>query len=118
MEGKNLAMEVINSIQNYAVKVNLSVVNLSQCESILKEKCYFNQNESLLIAKFDFNDTKKIKWNDEVIYKIYDSNGTELNLQYCSNSSIVIEYVLKNSIYVNIKYAEIMKEKKLIFLNP
>ena len=118
LEGKNFSMEVINSTQNYTVKVNLCVVNLSQCENILKKKYNLKQNESLLIAKFDINDTKKIKLNGEVIYKIYDSNGTELNLQYCSNSSILIEYVIKNSTYVNITYPEIMNGKKIDIFNP
>ena len=38
LEGKNFYMEVINSTQNYSVKVNLSVVNLNQYENIFIKK--------------------------------------------------------------------------------
>ena len=38
LEGKNFSMEVINSTQNYSVKVNLSVVNLNQYENIFIKK--------------------------------------------------------------------------------
>ena len=68
---------------------NLTKVNIGNCENILKNKYNLNQNEELIIIKKEQNIS--YFYIPIVEYLIFHKNGTELDLNYCSNTTVEYE---------------------------
>ena len=74
-----------SSLNNY----NLSILDISNCESILKEKYNLNENVDLIILKKEKISNKPSE--KEVQLEIYEPyNKTKLNLSFCQDTSINI----------------------------
>ena len=68
---------------------NLSILDISNCETILKEKYNFNENVTLIILKKEKISNKASE--KEIQLEIYEPfNKTKLNLSYCQDTSINI----------------------------
>ena len=86
------------SLNNY----NLSILDISNCETILKEKYNLNENDDLILLKKEKQSEKASE--KEVQLEIYEPyNKTKLNLFFCENTNINI-YV-KTELSDEIKYS-------------
>ena len=59
----------------------MSTINVGECETVLREENNIGEEEELIILKFDIEDKTAITNNVE--YKVYDSEGNELDLSVC-----------------------------------
>ena len=82
-------------------KNNLSIIDIGDCEKILKEKYNLNENDDLIVLKKEKKSNKPSE--KEVQLEIYEPyNKTKLNLSLCQNININI-YV-KAELSDEIKY--------------
>ena len=66
---------------------NLSIIELTKCEAILKTKYHINENDSLIIVKNEVISDKASE--KSVNYEIYEPyNKTKLNISLCDGTSI------------------------------
>jgi len=73
------------SLNNY----NLSILDISKCETILKEKYNLNEDDNLIILKKEKKSNKASE--KEIQLEIYEPyNKTKLNLSFCENTNINI----------------------------
>ena len=87
-----------NSLNNY----NLSILDISNCESILIEKYNLSKNDSLILLKKEKKSNKASE--KEIQIEIYEPyNKTKLNLSYCENININI--YTKTELSEEIKYS-------------
>ena len=83
---KNQLKALTNSSMN---NYNLSILDISNCEAILKEKYNLNENVSLIILKKEKKSNKASE--REIQLEIYEPyNKTKLNLSFCQDTSINI----------------------------
>ena len=103
---KNTTFQITSSynqiIKDYG---NISTIKLEGCENILKEKYKINENENLLIFKFEYY--IEGLFIPIITYEIFNPITKEkLNLNYCKNILIIYNVLpLKN-------------EDKLFLYNP
>ena len=87
-----------NSLNNY----NLSILDITKCETLLKEKYNLNENDDLILLKKEKQSDKVSE--KEVQLEIYEPyNKIKLNLSFCQEISINI-YV-KAELSEEIKYS-------------
>ena len=94
IEGNNIIYQLTsteNQHNNENIKnINISTINLDECEKILKRENNINQNQSLLIFKIDyFQEGSSIPIIGYEIYNPLDLRK-ELNLDCCKNINISI----------------------------
>ena len=81
---------------------NLTIIDLEQCESLLRKYYKINEDKKIFIKKIDiFQEGMNIpKIEFDVYSKLYDNNLTKLNLSICSKtkSSIYIPIILNENI--------------------
>ena len=95
---KNQLKALTNSSLN---KYNLSILDIINCETILKEKYNLNKNDNLILLKKERKTSKASE--KEVQVEIYEPyNKTKLNLSYCDATSINI--LVKAKLGDEIKY--------------
>jgi len=82
------SLNEINTIEGiYANGYNLSMIDLGECENLLKQKYNIDQNVPLIIIKFEKLTNEASEKN--VQYEIYHPfNKTKLNLSICKNTHI------------------------------
>ena len=91
-------METLNN--NSLNNNNLSIIDLGNCETILKEKYNLNENDNLIILKKEKKTNKAFE--KEVQLEIYEPyNRTKLNISLCDETNI--------NIYVKAKLSEEIK---------
>ena len=73
----------------------ISSIDIGQCEDLLRIENNIPSNESLLISKIDIQEDNAII--PKVEYRLYDSQGTELNMSTCNGVPILISYPLINT---------------------
>ena len=118
INGFDFSMEVINTNEEYTYKSNLSVIDLDECEKILRKQYNINNDDNLLITKFDIKNTQSNSLTGGVRYKVFDSKGNELDLNYCK-SNVIIQYPIDiNNAKVNFSYAEYMNNLNIDIFNP
>ena len=111
INGNGYSLEIINTNEFYTEKYNLSIIHLGECENILKKQYGLSGSDYLLIAKIDIKSDDSNTLTNVVKYKVFDLNGNELDLSYCSNSKITIEYAINTAnSNINFTYAEMMFE--------
>ena len=73
--------------QNNKSYINISTVNLGECENILKNNYNISRNISLIIIKIDYyNDNSSVPI---IRYEVYNpETKSQLNLTYCNNTLI------------------------------
>ena len=94
---ENIILQAQNAIfelstvefQKYYDNINLSSVDLGQCENVLREKYNISNENQLLMLKMDI---KKIETKSTYVqYEIYDSVSLQrLKLEYCKNLNLKI----------------------------
>lgn len=86
---------------------NTSVINLGECEIIIRKELKIPQDEKLLIAQMDiFSEdvTPKVK------YKVYRENGEEVDLSLCNKIPIEISSPINASSNISIDKAKSISE--------
>ena len=76
--------------------IDSSVLNINQCEKILRKKYNIKDDEKLLIVKIDTYE-QKTKENYNVEYNFY-YNGKRLNNLYCNNINYDVNIPINNNI--------------------
>ena len=106
IEDNNIVYQITSSYnQKNKEYDNISTIFLGECENILKEKYNIDQNESLIIFKYDY-------YNPDILipmvgYEIFHPYTKEkLDLDYC------------NSIYIDLAIPVSINEKDIDKYNP
>ena len=116
INGKGYSMEIVNTNEDYQIKFNLSMIDIKECETILKNQYNINKDDNLLIGKFDIPNSDENSLTGAVRIVVFDSNGNELDLKYCSNVRINIQYPINNP-YINYTYGEFMNNLNVDVFN-
>ena len=74
-------------------------LNLSQCESVLRDEYHLNYS-ILTLFQIEIANKNNESLVNKVGYKIYDENFTELNLSKCKDLNIEVIYGIKKDITV------------------
>ena len=97
--GKN-ELELLNNY-NSSNNYSLSILDLGDCETILKKRYNINENDSLIFIKQEQLNGKASEKN--IQYNVYEPyNKTELNLSLCSGTTI--------NLYVKMEMSNEVKE--------
>ena len=78
--------------QRNNININMTKIDLGECEILLRKFYNISDNESLYIKKIDINqeDMKTLKVEYDVYAKLFGKNLIKLNLTACENSKISI----------------------------
>ena len=91
-----------NSLNNY----NLSIIDLGNCETILKEKFNLNENDDLILLKKEKKSNKASE--KEVQLEIYEPySKSKLNISICENTNINIYVKAKLSDEIKYSYEKL-----------
>lgn len=85
-----------NENEQTALTNSLSIINFTNCEVVLKQIYNIPTNESLLIYKIDYSkylngNNNNNNNNSNIAYKVFDDNGSDLNMSYCNNTKVNIK---------------------------
>ena len=82
---------------NDEVEDNVTQVDFSNCEKILREKNNLSDSYNLSILQINTKSSDERVLTDTVQYKIYDEDGNEMDLSVCNNVKIKINYVINDN---------------------
>ena len=103
--GDGFILEVYDSEHKFNSYDDVSDLDLSQCETILKTHYKIPSDESLLIVKYDvINSSSSI---NPIEYNVYDKEGNKLDLALCESLNTNISYPLN----IDLSFAEEMSER-------
>ena len=78
-------LELLKNLSN-AVN-NLSIIDLGECETVLRNTYHINENDSLIFIKNEYKSSKASE--KKVDFEVYEPyNKTKLNLSICDETSI------------------------------
>ena len=80
---------------------NSTYVDLSVCESILRKKLNISQTEILTIMQIEIDKKNEKSLNNQVEYSIFDAQKKKLNLSYCKDVQIKVNYKIVNESLLN-----------------
>ena len=80
---------------------NSTYVDLSVCEGILRKKYNISETEILTIMQIEIDKKNDKSLNNQVEYSIYDSQKKQLNLSYCKDVQIKVNYKISNESLIN-----------------
>ena len=100
----NSKAEIKSIADQIAMSKNLSVIDFSECEDLLKETGFIGKNDSLIFSKTDWDSSLKtgnlINVNetelDSVSYSLYTTSGMKVDMNLCSSTTTNIMMHLKN----------------------
>ena len=93
---------------------NISIIDLGQCEEVLKTKYDINPNDSLIIIKKEILSTKASEKG--IKYEVYEPyNKTKLNKSYCDDKNIKLYIPIVLSQKTNKNYEQAKKSGHNIF---
>jgi len=109
-----------------AMQNKLSVVDFSSCEQTLKDNGYMSQNDTIVFSKTDWNpalespptDNAGMTKSASVSYKLYYTNGTEIDRNLCANTTTAINIPLKNMDQLNITQIDSLASKGYNAMDP
>ena len=97
---------------------NLTLIDFTECEKILRTKYNIPNKEQLILVKIDINPISQLTITNAVEYLIYRKDGTILNLSLCENLDLKIIYPITNSTLANLDAARQLKEKNIDIYDP
>ena len=92
-------------------------IDFSECEKELRSYYKIPDSEKLSLMQININNQNENRLNDQVEYKIYNSNGDPLDLSICKNVNIKIIYDIKNSSLLNLSLISDFKNMGVDILN-
>ena len=90
LKGDNYTLQVYHSDDPPKDKDDVSSINLTQCENVLREYYKYPSDEKFIIAKLDIYSNDSL--TPQVEYVIYDKNGNPLNMAVCNDVNGDISY--------------------------
>ena len=112
MKGNNYTV-IIKKVEKYIEESSVNI-DFSECLKVLKEKY---PSKEFRILQVILENKKDKLLTDQVEYKIYDQFGEEINLSFCSNINIRIEYEIKDTSSLDIEKITIFKENGIDIFN-
>ena len=105
IENENWKIEVYNSIEHKEMK-NISEIDLSECENIIREKYKMSKSDYFIILKIEIirNDNP----TNQIEYAIFNNQFKRIDLSICFQTHVKINHYLNFS---KINY------KKMIYLS-
>ena len=90
MSKMTITLTTTQNLKNNLNNNNMTIIDLKECETLLKNFYNISHNESLYMKKIDIKqENMKIpKIDYAVYYKLYGTNLIRLNLSICDNSTI------------------------------
>ena len=117
--GEGFSMEIISTLEEYTNKLNLSFIDLGDCDKLLREEYELKPEKELLVAKFDFVNDSDSTLTGIIRFNIYSSEGKKLDVNHCEGSQVKLGYPLKlNNPKVNLSYGELMFNNDVDIFKP
>ena len=133
---ENSLSEIINTIEigkkykiegeDFSIKIhpineklgeNSTFVNFSECESILRKKLNLSENYILTTMLIEIESTIENSLTNQVKYAIYDEDKNKLDLSYCENTTIKINYEINDPSVLDKDLIKSFSEKGIDILN-
>ena len=95
---------------------NETNIELLSCENILRENYKLNDTE-LTIVQLEIDKNNEIAITDQVEYVIYNNRKEKLDLSYCKDNSIEVNYEIKNTSFLNMTIISKFSEDGIDVLN-
>ena len=93
----NIRISPVNLIDTF----NSTYVEFSICEQILRKEYNLSDNETITILQVEIDKLNENALTNQVEYEIYNSNKTRLNLSYCKDVKIKVNYEIKDPSLIN-----------------
>ena len=93
----NMLISPVNVIDTF----KSSYVELSICEQILRKQYNLSSDEILTILQIEIERNNEKCLTNQIEYEIYDERKKKLNLTYCKDVSIKVNYEIKDSSLIN-----------------
>ena len=103
IDGDGYKVEITNSSLPNG-NFQLSKIDFSECEAILREHYNLPSTENLIFVKIDIK--KDSSLIDQVEYCVYDSQANKLDMSLCKNAKITVTYTINNQSAINTSIAE------------
>ena len=91
-------------------------IELLNCENILKEKYQLKDTE-LTIVQLEIDKKSEKAVTNQVEYEVYNNRKEKLDLSYCKNSNIKVNYEIKNTSLLDIPTIFKFSEEGIDLLN-
>ena len=104
--GKNYKLEgedydiVISPINTYK-SLNTTYVDLGECSDILRRKHNLSSEEIISILQIEIHSLNEKVLSNKVEYLLYDEKRNQLDLSFCEDIPIAIDYKIKNTSLIN-----------------
>ena len=104
--GKNYKIEgedydiVISPINTYK-SMNITYVDLGECCNILRSKYNLSSEEVISILQIEIHSYNEKVLSNKVEYLLYDEKRNQLDLSFCEDIPIAIDYKIKNTSLIN-----------------
>ena len=102
---------------NSKLNENSTNVYILECEDILREKYGLSSSSILTIMQIEIKSSNENSLTNQVQYAIYDENKNQLNLSYCENVQIKIDYGIKNNSILNTSLLNSFSDQGIDILN-
>ena len=96
-EDYNITISPIDDINYFN-----TYINFLECEDILRKKYNLSDEEILTIIQIEIDKMKENSLTNQVEYAVYDEERNKLNLSFCEDIEIKINYYIKNNSLLNI----------------
>ena len=94
----NITISPINNHDSF----KSAYVDISICERILRKEYHINSSEILTILQIEINKMNENSLTNKIEYAIYNENKEDLNLSFCKDVKITINYKIKDKLKLNI----------------
>ena len=104
IKGNDFIAQLFNINSPPEKSTNISSIDFTKLEPLIRQKYSIPDNEDLIIAKYDI--IKENSLTNDVEYKIFREDGTELTLDGCENVDILISYPINPNSELNLRSAQ------------
>ena len=95
--GYNIRISPVNLIDTF----NSTYVEFSICEQILRKQYNLTKDEIITILQIEIDKLNENALTNQVEYEIYSSDKKKLNLSYCKDVKIKVNYEINNPSLIN-----------------
>ncbi len=109
-----------------AVKSGISIIDLTNCQNILREKEIIGKNEYIHFSKIDWNPSIKIPPHPDdgiaktnsVSYELFTSKGEKINKDYCKDVKTKVDIPLINTNSFNMTMFQEFNKRGINIYDP
>ena len=104
--GKNYKIEgvdydiIVSPINSYK-NLNTTYIDLGECSDILRSKHNLSSEEVISILQIEIHSYNEKVLSNKVEYLLYDEEKNQLDLSFCEDIPITIDYKIKNTSLIN-----------------